>query len=330
VQEHFTSMLSRPPERATDLNWDALNLQHVDLSILDTPFNELEVLNAIKHMPKDKAPGPDGFPMAFYLACWDLVKHELMSVIQNFYDLRSNNLALLNTANIILVPKKEGAERIGDYRPISLIHSIAKIITKILALRLQPYMNRLVSSNQSAFIKTRAIHDNFMYVRNLARRLHRSNTPALLFKLDITKAFDSVRWDYLLDLLQRRGFPTRWRNWLAAIWSSSTSKVLLNGTPGEAIQHGRGLRQGDPLSPLLFVLAIDPLVNLLECATQEGLLTPLRGHHAQLRVSLYADDAAIFLEPSSQDVINLRSLLELFGATSGLSTNLEKSTVVPI
>jgi hypothetical protein len=186
-------------------------------------------------------------------------------------------------------------------------------------------MNQLVSSNQSAFIKTRVIHDNFMYVRNLARRLHRSNTLALLFKLDITKAFDSVCWDYLLDLLHRRGFPTIWRNWLAAIWSSSTSKVLVNGTPGKAIQHGHGLRQGDPLSPLLFVLAIDPLVKLLECATQEGLLTPLRGHHAQLRISLYADDAAIFLDPTSQDDTNLRSLLELFGTTSGLSTNLKKA-----
>jgi hypothetical protein len=78
------------------------------------------------------------------------------------------------------------------------------------------------------------------------------------------------------------------------------------------------------------VLAIDPLVKLLECATQEGLLTPLRGHHAQLRISLYADDAAIFLDPTSQDDTNLRSLLELFGTTSGLSTNLEKSSFVPI
>jgi hypothetical protein len=71
-------------------------------------------------MPKDKAPSPDGFPMAFYLTCWDLVKHKLMSVIQSFYDLRTNSLTMINTANIILVPKKEGAERIGDYRPISL------------------------------------------------------------------------------------------------------------------------------------------------------------------------------------------------------------------
>jgi retron-type reverse transcriptase len=192
-----------------------------------------------------------------------------MSAIQSFYNQCSNHFGLLNTANIVLLPKKEGAERISDFRPISLIHAVAKIITKVIALRLQPHMNQLVSYNQSAFIKKRAIHDNFLYVRNLARLFHPTHTPSLLFKLDIAKAFDSVQWDYLLDLLQRRGFPSRWRNCL------TSSQVLINGVPGSTIQHGKGLGQGDPLSPLLFVIAIDPLVKLLDLATQNGWLAPL-------------------------------------------------------
>uniref|UniRef100_A0A453CPK7 Reverse transcriptase domain-containing protein n=1 Tax=Aegilops tauschii subsp. strangulata TaxID=200361 RepID=A0A453CPK7_AEGTS len=163
-------------------------------------------------MPSDKAPGPDGFTGLFFKRCWNIVKADLMRVINHFDSLHTSNLQWLNSANVVLQPKKEGAERIADYRPISLIHAITKIIAKVLSLRLAPHMTKLVSNAQSAFIKTRSIHDNFMYVRNLAWRLHKSKTPSLLFKLDIRKAFDTVKWEYLLDLLQRRGCPSKFRD----------------------------------------------------------------------------------------------------------------------
>jgi retron-type reverse transcriptase len=108
---------------------------------------------------------------------------------------------IINKANTALLPKKEGAGSILDFRPISLIHMIPKIIAKAMDLRLQPKMNGIISSSQSAFIKSRSIHNNFMYVRNVARRLHRKRTSALLIKLDIAKAFDSIRWDYILDIM---------------------------------------------------------------------------------------------------------------------------------
>lgn len=122
--------------------------------------------------------------------------------------------------------------------------------------------------------------DNFMYVRNQARAYHRKKTPALLFKLDISKAFDMVSWEYMLELLERQGFSDRWREWLAIIFKSSHSTVLLNGTEGSRINHVSGLRQGDPLSPYLFILAIDTLHSILELATTNGILSPLRGRHA--------------------------------------------------
>lgn len=165
----------------------------------------------------------------------------------------------------------------------------------MLALRLAPYIDSLISTSQSAFIKKRCIEDNFLYVRNLARAYHRTKTPALLIKLDISKAFDSVSWEYLLELLQHRGFPSRWRDWLALIFASSSSSVVLNRVPGPTITHQRGLRQGDPLSPYLFILAIDTLQSLFKVATDEGCLSALRGRHAKL--SLYADDAVIFVNP---------------------------------
>jgi mannosylglycoprotein endo-beta-mannosidase len=169
-----------------------------------------------------------------------------------------------------------------------------------------------------------------MYVRNTARRLHRSKTPSLLIKLDIAKAFDTVRWDYMLDLLQRLGFPQRWRALLTTLFSTASSRFFLNGIPGRYIPHGRGLRQGDPLSPLLFDIAIDPLQRLLEQATEQGLLSAMPGNLQGPRISLYADDAAIFLAPTTHDVEGLANILQNFGEVSGLVTNVSKSSIAPI
>jgi hypothetical protein len=141
-----------------------------------------------------------------------------------------------------------------------------------------------------------------MYARNLARRLHKSKIPSLLFKLDIRKAFDSMRWDYILELLKRHNFPPKSRDWITALLCTASSRVLLNGVAGAPILHGRGLRQGDPLSPLLFVLDIDPLQKILELATQHELLHKIRGRGTIIRTSLYADDAAVFVDPKKEDI----------------------------
>ena len=169
-----------------------------------------------------------------------------------------------------------------------------------------------------------------MYVCNFARRLHKCKTPALLFKLDMKKAFDSVRWEYVLDLMQRMGFPDKFRNWIAALLWSSSSRLLLNGLPGSPIRHGRGFRQGCPISPLLFVLAIDPLHKILDLATCKGIIHKIRGRGTMVRTSLYADDAAVFMAPIKSDIDNLATILKGFGGVTGLCTNFHKSSVVPI
>ena len=134
----------------------------------------------------------------------------------------------------------------------------------------------------------------------------------------------------MLSLLQHIGFPAKWRDWIAAILSTSSSQILLNGIPGQPINHGKGLRQGDPLSPLLFILAIDPLQRLLNLATEAGILSKLGRNKMKLRTSMYADDATIFLRPIKEEVTALKHLLQLFGEVTGLRTNIHKSSVVPI
>jgi hypothetical protein len=152
----------------------------------------------------------------------------------------------------------------------------------------------------------------------------------LLLKLDIMKAFDSVRWEYLLEVMERVGFDPRWRDMMALIWSTTSSGILLNGEPGRPIKHTRGLRQGDHLSPMLFIFVMDPLQKMLDMATQQGLLSPIGSDPINLRTSLYADDVMLFLRPIASDVKNLQHLLNQFGMAMGLCTNIEKSEIYQI
>jgi hypothetical protein len=167
------------------------------------------------------------------------------------------------------------AEHPKDFRPISLVHSFAKLVTKILANRLAGKLNEMVSSNQSAFIKGCFIQDNFMLVQQTARFLYQQKKLRLLLKLDISKAFDSVAWPFLLQVLHHIGFRPIWREIISGLLLSSTTQVLLNGTPGERITHRRGWRRGDPLFPILFILVMDVLGHLFSNAAEEGMLQPL-------------------------------------------------------
>jgi hypothetical protein len=204
------------------------------------------------------------------------------------------------------------------------------IFAKLLANRLAPHLNSLVSNCQSAFIKKRSIHDNFLCVQATVKKMHREKTPALFMKLDIHKAFDTVNWSYLLDVLRALGFGTRWCKLVSMLFRTATSRVLINGLQGPSFHHARGVRQCDPLSPMLFILAMDPLQRMLELATQNGAISPLPSTIARWRASLYADDAAIFLNPTKDDITAIQVVLQAFGNISGLHINMDKSSVHPI
>jgi hypothetical protein len=214
--------------------------------------------------------------------------------------------------------------------PISLVHSFTKLVTKMLANRLAGRLQEMVSSNQSAFIKKRFIQNNFMLVQHMARFLHQQRQPRILFKLDISKAFDSVSWAFLIEVMRRLGFGTIWCDMIRGLLATSSTQIMLNGVPGDFIVHQRGLRQGDPLSPILFILVMDVLSWLVQKALEDKHLQPLSSRQLRHRISLYADDVVLFLKPDAADINLVLDMLRLFGRASGLHTNVQKSNVVPI
>ncbi|XP_073363286.1 secreted RxLR effector protein 78-like [Aegilops tauschii subsp. strangulata] len=143
-----------------------------------------------------------------------------------------------------------------------MAHSAIKIFDKVLASRLVDDLPRLVGKHQSAFVKGRYLHDNFMLVQGTARRLHALRDPTVLLKLDISKAFDSVQWPFLLEVLHAMGFGRRWIGWICGLLATSSTRVMVNGVPGKPIYNKCGLRQGNPMSPMLFLLVMEPLQRL--------------------------------------------------------------------
>jgi hypothetical protein len=237
---------------------------------------------------------------------------------------------LVNDAFMILFKKKSEAQEIKDYRPISLMHSFGKLVAKCLARRLALVLNDLVRPSQSVFIQGRSIHDNFRAVHLTRKALHSRKRSCILLKIDFTKAFNSVCWPFLLEVLRRLGFSRRWRDWMSILLGSASTRVLLNGRPRDRIYHARGLRQGDPLSPMLFILAMEVLGGLIRWAESNSIFSPIRCAAVHSRVSLYADDVVMFIAPAANDIAAIKTILHIFGDMSGLYTNLDKCVATPI
>nr|CAD1820604.1 unnamed protein product [Ananas comosus var. bracteatus] len=179
--------------------------ESVDLSSLHLPFTVDEVKSAIFSSAPEKATGLDGLLMLFYQHFWSILKDDIMKVFETFYD-GSCNLTGLNSSWICPIPKKKDVVSAKDLRPISLVHSMPKLISKVLAARLQSYMNQLINPYQATFMKGRYILDNFLTAHILAHHLHSSKQQAALLKIDFDRAFDHINWNFLTELFQARGF----------------------------------------------------------------------------------------------------------------------------
>lgn len=139
-----------------------------------------------------------------------------------------------------------------------------------------------------------------------------------------------MSWAFLLEVLTHLGFGIRWRNLISNLLRFASTQVLVNGQPGKEIRHQRGLRQGDPLSPMLFILVMDVLNSMFTKDSALGLLHPLANRNAEQRISLYADGVTLFIRPSEEEMNLTMRILEKFGEATGLFTNLQKSCAIPI
>lgn len=203
---------------------------------------------------------------------------------------------------------------------------MAKIFTKVLSIRLAPKLDRLVSRNQNAFITGQSLHDNYVLVRQSLKTLHQLGAPRVMLKLDLMRAFVSISWPFLFEVLRQYRFGNRFSEWIAILLSSSNTRVLLNGEPGLPIWHRKELRQGDSLSPQLFVLAVDTLGRLVKRTHESGILQQLHPRRTIPAISIYADDIMLFYHATKGDTTAIKEILTLFERASGLQVNYAKSS----
>ena len=256
-------------------------------------------------MDMHASPSPDGFGPSFYKNFWTLLRDDVLHL---FHGLHSGQLDLdgLNCALLILLPKKEGARTADAFRPISLQNCPMKMFTKVLVNRLKPAIPIIVDADQTGFVHGRNIAENFVYAADLLSCCDKRKVRAVVLKLDFKKAFDSVEWSSLDKILAARGFDARWRSWVSAILISGKTAVMLNSVPGRWIACRRGLRQGDPLSPYLFIIVADVLQRLIHRAATSGDLVHPIDPNLPCPVLQYADDTLILTRGDATSIAALK------------------------
>ncbi|XP_071741928.1 uncharacterized protein [Rutidosis leptorrhynchoides] len=304
------------------------SLSSLESEALESPFSESEVWNAVNECGSSKAPGQDCFNMRFYKKFWHIIKDDLMSAIEEFW--KSGSISNgCNASFITLVPKKSDPLCLGDYRPISLIGSFYKVISKLLSNRIRRVVPNLVGFEQSAFIKGRNILDGALISNEVVSFLRHKKERSLIFKVDFEKAFDCLSWDFLIEIMEIMGFGERWRKWILSCLHSASISVLVNGSPTNEFKLKRGVRQGDPLSPFLFILAAEGLNVLTKGAVASHKFRGVKVGLEKIQIShlQYADDTIFFGEWSEENLRNLMMLLKCFELTSGLKVNYNKSNL---
>lgn len=290
-----------------------------------------EIKRAVFSIHADKAPGPDGFSAGFFHSNWESIGEEIILEIQGFFT--SGILpARINDTFVRLIPKKGSPQTVADYRPIALCNVYYKIISKILTKRLQPLLSSIISENQSAFVPGRAISDNVLITHEVLHFLQTSKAEkicSMAVKTDMSKAYDRLEWEFIRLVLGRLGFHQTWINWIMECVSSVTYTFLINGSPRGRVKPSRGIRQGDPLSPYIFILCGEVLSGLCNRAQESGAMAGIRVATGCPRVNhlLFADDTMFFTRANEASATALTTILRQYETASGQVINADKSSV---
>jgi hypothetical protein len=288
---------------------------------LTSPYSAHEVQKAVFSIGDFKASGPDGLHAVFYKKLWDICGEEIIKEV-----LQALNTGIIpegwNDTTVVLIPKVDVPELVTQFRPISLCNVIYKLMSKLLASRLKEVLPDIISPMQSAFVPGRLITDNVVvaYESVHAIKNKRSGTGGTCaVKLDMHKAYDTVEWIFLENMMRRLGFNERWISLMMACVSSVRYQVRFNSEETKMFTPTRGLRQGDPLSPYLFLLCAEGLSSLLLFEEEVGGIYGIRVCRNAPLVShlLFADDSLILMKADMNNVTSLQRALDTYCANSG-------------
>ncbi|CAB4262919.1 unnamed protein product [Prunus armeniaca] len=270
IEDYFKNLFTseRPRDWGDILAFvPAVISDDINASLL-APISNEEIRITVFQMVALKSPGPDGFSGIFYQKYWSIVGNDVCRLVKNFF---SNTMSMetLNRTEIALIPKVPHPEWVTQFRPISLCNYSYKIISKILANRLQPFLDKFISPQQCAFIPGRQIQDNVLVAHEAFHSLkirRKTKIFEMGLKLDMSKAYDRIEWDFVQAVLLKMSFARQWVGWVMRCLSSVEFAVIVNGKVGSYFNLTRGLRQGDPLSPYLFLIISYVLSSMINQA----------------------------------------------------------------
>uniref|UniRef100_A0A5B7BN08 Reverse transcriptase domain-containing protein n=1 Tax=Davidia involucrata TaxID=16924 RepID=A0A5B7BN08_DAVIN len=305
--------------------------QTMNTSLLQE-FRADEVQYALFQMHPTKAPGPDGMSTLFFQKFWDVVGGDITRMILDFLNKGVGSLESINYTYIALIPKVNSPRKISEFRPISLCNVVYKIISKILANRLKTILPNIIAESQSAFVPGRLITDNILVAFELIHCLKNKRKGKMgqsALKLDMSKAYDRVEWSFLEAVMLRMGFHQKWVDLIMHCVSTVSFSVLINGDPRGCIKPTRGLRQGDPLSPYLFILCAEAFSALLRKSENENKIHGISVARNAPRVShlFFADDSLLFANATENQASEISRIISMYGAASGQQVNFEKSAI---
>ena len=317
-KEAQTKMLSSIPKLITP----------EDNNMLNKPITLEEVRLSVFSMNPDKSPGPDGFQAFFFQKCWDIVGEDLWKAIEGS---RKGGalLAEINHTFLTLIPKKEEPKHPGDFRPIALCNTIYKIYSKILAKRLKGLLPKVISEEQTGFVPGRSILDGILTIQETIHMASKDKVPCMFMKLDIQKAYDMVDWRFLCKVLEAFGFSKQWINLIFKFISTPKISILVNGTPKGFFSISRGIRQGDPLSPSLFIIMVEAFGRAVFEAYQQKEITDISvtRNLPNITHQQYADDTILPGKSSTQEALGFKNIVESYMDSSGQKFNKDKSEI---